>query len=82
MSGMFNFIGTSVIAVSLFAVTSVVDAATGRSAYSNIRSTTIGQAEGETAAVTTRRMPTMPTLPLNTLGNVMHNIGQIGRAHV
>lgn len=74
MSGVFNVFGVSVIAVSFLAMSSVAQAASGRGAYSNVRSTTIGQSSSGTAA--SGRMPTMPTLPQNSWGSMVNDLNK------
>lgn len=61
----FKLLGMSGISLVVCAVFGMTDCfAVGRAAYENVRSTSIGAS----------RMPTMPTLPLNTLGNISENI--------
>lgn len=67
MSGLLRLLGLSAVTAGLSAFVCVAEAvqATGRSAYNNVR-TTPGVATG-TASV---RMPSMPTLPIISVGNI------------
>ncbi len=73
MSGIFKLFGASVVSMGVCMVVCAANAAqpSGRAAYSNVRSSSIG-ATG--AGATSARMPTMPTLPIISVGNVSQNV--------
>lgn len=63
--------GLSVVSAGVCLVSNVADAATGRAAYDNIRTGSfVGSAQGNASA----RMPSMPTLPLISVGNISTNV--------
>ncbi len=66
MPGLLKLFGMSAVSVAVCAMISVADAATGRDAYQNVRTAAGGVGAG--------RMPTMPTLPLNSVGNISTNV--------
>ena len=65
MSGLFKFVGLSAVSVAVCALVGVADAATGRAGYSNVRAT---------GPASVARMPSMPTLPINSVGNISTNV--------
>ena len=65
MSGLFKFVGLSAVSVAVCALVGVADAATGRAGYSNVRAT---------GPASVARMPSMPTLPINSVGNISTDV--------
>ena len=65
MSGLFKFVGLSAMSVAVCALVGVADAATGRAGYANVRAT---------GPVSVARMPSMPTLPINSVGNISTDV--------
>ena len=65
MSGLFKFVGLSAVSVAVCALVGVADAATGRAGYANVRAT---------GPASVARMPSMPTLPINSVGNISTDV--------
>lgn len=65
MSGLFKFVGLSAVSVAVCALIGVADAATGRVGYANVRAT---------GPASVARMPSMPTLPINSVGNISTDV--------
>ena len=65
MSGLFKFVGLSAMSVAVCALVGVADAATGRAGYANVRAT---------GPASVARMPSMPTLPINSVGNISTDV--------
>ena len=65
MSGLFKFVGLSAMSVAVCALVGVADAATGRVGYANVRAT---------GPASVARMPSMPTLPINSVGNISTDV--------
>ena len=65
MSGLFKFVGLSAVSVAVCALVGVADAATGRVGYANVRAT---------GPASVARMPSMPTLPINSVGNISTDV--------
>ena len=65
----FKVFGLSVISAGVCLLGGVADAATGRADYENVRTTSfVGSAQGGA------RMPSMPTLPIVAVGNVVKDV--------
>lgn len=72
MSVLFRLFGTSIMSVGLCALVCAAQAATGRDGYANVRSTSaMGASSG--------RMPSMPTLTLNSVGNISATLPSSGK---
>ena len=65
MSGLFKFVGLSAVSVAVCALVGVADAAIGRAGYSNVRAT---------GPASVARMPSMPTLSINSVGNISTDV--------
>lgn len=59
----FRLLGGSVVSLGLCAMMCAANAATGRDAYDNVRTMSVGATAGA-------RMPSMPILPINSVGNI------------
>lgn len=70
MTCLFKLLGTSVVSLSVCALMYSANAATARSGSSNARSAMINSGMGASQ----QRMPTMPTLPIISVGNVSTNV--------
>ncbi|MDW2958978.1 MAG: hypothetical protein R8M37_04210 [Alphaproteobacteria bacterium] len=70
MTRLSKLLGTSVISVSIFALIYGANAATARNGTSNARSATANSGVGTAQ----QRMPSMPTLPIISVGNVSTDI--------
>ncbi len=67
MRNLLKMFGISGALMGLIATVSGADAATGRASYANVRSSVNANAAVE-------RMPSMPTLPINSVGNMSPNL--------
>ena len=67
MRNLLKMFGISGALMGLIATVSGADAATGRASYANVRASVNANAAVE-------RMPSMPTLPINSVGNMSPNL--------
>ena len=72
MSFIIRLLGMSTVSMAMCAFVCASDAATasGRAGYANVISTSMGAAPGANNAASLSRMPSMPTVSINTSGNL------------
>ena len=79
MFRIFKAFGLSVLSMGVCLISGGADAATGRAAYENVRT---GSFAGATQGNATARMPSMPTLPLISVGNLSTNVPTSGQENL